>query len=72
MVVIHRRYTGKVGSLKTQSWFGLVSEGPCLDLIDRGLKPTVIVAVIQNVLERPNDHLEILGLPLDVVIRSIS
>ena len=72
MVVIHRGYTGKVVSLKTQSWLSLVSEGPCLDLVDGRLKPTVIVAVVQNVLERPNDHLEVLGFPRYVVIRSIS
>lgn len=49
-----------------------MGEGPCLDLVDGGLQPTVVVAVVQDLLERSNNHLEVLGLPRDVVIRPIS
>ena len=49
-----------------------MGEGPCLDLVDGGLQPTVVVAVVQDLLERPNDYLEVLSLPRYVVIRPIS
>lgn len=49
-----------------------MGEWPRLDLVDGGLQPTVVVAVVQDLLERPNDHLKVLGLPRDVVIRPIS